>query len=128
MLQLHLLADVTFQHPPPQMRWTACLGVRRSQDHDATLSIKTEFMQHWDGLLTDTDVRHRFGCMLAEGRKDKYLQYLPHIRAGESCTTHLTLMMLSLPVPCCRPAWWCWAPPTGERSSTTQYCGDSQCR
>jgi len=33
------------------------LGVRRSQDHDATLSIKTEFMQHWDGLLTDTDVR-----------------------------------------------------------------------
>ena len=33
------------------------LGVRRAQDHDATLSIKTEFMQHWDGLLTDSDVR-----------------------------------------------------------------------
>jgi len=40
--------------------------VRRSQDHDATLSIKTEFMQHWDGLLTDTDVRTASDCVLAE--------------------------------------------------------------
>ena len=36
--------------------------MRRAQDHDATLSIKTEFMQHWDGLLTDTDVRSSPGC------------------------------------------------------------------
>lgn len=29
------------------------LGQRRSGDHEATVSLKTEFMQAWDGLLTD---------------------------------------------------------------------------
>ena len=29
------------------------LGKRRSSDSDATTSLKTEFMQAWDGLLTD---------------------------------------------------------------------------
>ena len=30
------------------------LSQRRASDHEATTSLKTEFMQAWDGLLTDS--------------------------------------------------------------------------
>ena len=33
------------------------LGKRRGADHEATVSLKTEFMQAWDGLLTDSAAR-----------------------------------------------------------------------
>ena len=29
------------------------LGSRRSQEHEATTALKTEFMQLWDGMLTN---------------------------------------------------------------------------
>ena len=29
------------------------LGSRRSHEHEATTSLKTEFMQLWDGMLTN---------------------------------------------------------------------------
>ncbi|KDD73870.1 AAA+ ATPase, partial [Helicosporidium sp. ATCC 50920] len=33
----------------------ALLGARRSQEHEATTAMKTEFMQLWDGFETSTD-------------------------------------------------------------------------
>lgn len=33
------------------------LGTRKSSDHDAVTSMKTEFMSLWDGFLTDNDAR-----------------------------------------------------------------------
>ena len=31
----------------------ALLGSRRANEHEVTTSMKTEFMQLWDGMLTD---------------------------------------------------------------------------
>ena len=36
----------------------ALLGRRKEGDHEATTNLKTEFMQHWDGLLPADATHH----------------------------------------------------------------------
>lgn len=36
----------------------ALLGRRKDGDHEATTNLKTEFMQHWDGLLPADATHH----------------------------------------------------------------------
>ena len=43
-------------YPYPQV--DALLGRRKDGDHEATTNLKTEFMQHWDGLLPADATHH----------------------------------------------------------------------
>ena len=85
------------------------LGVRRAQDHDATLSIKTEFMQHWDGLLTDTDVRFPSGRVLAALVQIRYQRsrHFTKRRANQAAAdraSSLDVAPISASLSFCRPA------------------------
>lgn len=48
------LASLTPTVPPPADEVDAMLGKRTGQEHDAVTTIKTEFMQLWDGFVTRT--------------------------------------------------------------------------
>ena len=42
----------------PCLQVDALLGRRKEGDHEATTNLKTEFMQHWDGLLPADATHH----------------------------------------------------------------------